>query len=209
MEQRTAYADDLLKHEKFTFDSDERITINRKSCLIRPILMRRKSCGGSDCGSSTCRNYSENRRPEEEPCAATQSQPPLAETNAPAKTDSVTTPKKTDAEEIVDTLSHRYYRNLRFFTEWNNDDVFQVYLTALAHVYDPHSDYLGRAQMEEFAIGMNLSLFGIGAELRSGRLLQDSPVAAADRRPRARSSTKTTASWRWRREINPRWTSWT
>ena len=30
LEQRTAYADDLLKHEKFTFDTDERITINRK-----------------------------------------------------------------------------------------------------------------------------------------------------------------------------------
>ena len=32
-------------------------------------------------------------------------------------------------------------------------------------MYDPHSDYLGRAQLEQFAIGMNLSLFGIGAEL--------------------------------------------
>ena len=28
--QRVAYADDLLKHEKFTFDGDERILINRK-----------------------------------------------------------------------------------------------------------------------------------------------------------------------------------
>ena len=30
LEQRTAYVNDLLKHEKFTFDTDERITINRK-----------------------------------------------------------------------------------------------------------------------------------------------------------------------------------
>ena len=88
-------------------------------------------------------------------------------------------PKKTDDEEIVETLSHRYHRNLRFFTDWNNDDVLQIYLTALAHVYDPHSDYLGRAQLEQFSIGMNLSLFGIGAELAfGGRLLQDSPAAA-------------------------------
>ena len=43
----------------------------------------------------------------------------------------------------------------------------QTYLTALAHVYDPHSDYLGRAQLEQFSISMNLSLFGIGAELVS------------------------------------------
>ena len=75
--------------------------------------------------------------------------------------------KKTDDEEIVETLSHRYHRTLRFFTEWNNEDVLQTYLTALAHVYDPHSDYLGRAQLEQFSISMNLSLFGIGAELVS------------------------------------------
>ena len=98
---------------------------------------------------------------------ATKLQSPLGETNALVKTNTAATPKKTEAEEIVDTLSHRYYRSLRFFTEWNNEDVLQVYLTALAHVYDPHSDYLGHAQLEQFAIGMNLSLFGIGAELQN------------------------------------------
>jgi C-terminal processing protease CtpA/Prc len=51
--------------------------------------------------------------------------------------------------------------------DWDNDDVLQVYLTALAHVYDPHSDYFNRSQLDSFAIGMNLSLFGIGAELTS------------------------------------------
>jgi carboxyl-terminal processing protease len=30
MSQRVAYADELLKHEKFTFDADDRILINRK-----------------------------------------------------------------------------------------------------------------------------------------------------------------------------------
>src|SRR5207247_3846228 len=59
------------------------------------------------------------------------------------------------------------HRILRTFTDWNNDDVLQVYLTTLAHVYDPHSDYFGHAQLESFAIGMNLRLFGIGAELIS------------------------------------------
>jgi carboxyl-terminal processing protease len=75
-------------------------------------------------------------------------------------------PKKTDDEEIIETLNHRYHRNLRFFVDWNNEDVLQCYLTALAHVYDPHSDYQNREQLEQFAISMNLSLFGIGAELQ-------------------------------------------
>ncbi len=53
---------------------------------------------------------------------------------------------------------------MRRFT---SDEVLEVYLNALAHVYDPHSDYLGRAQMDDFSIAMNLSLFGIGATLRA------------------------------------------
>src|SRR5437763_12226008 len=34
-------------------------------------------------------------------------------------------------------------------------------------VYDPHSDYLGKDTLENFAMSMNLSLFGIGALLQS------------------------------------------
>jgi carboxyl-terminal processing protease len=46
-----------------------------------------------------------------------------------------------------------------------SDEVLDTYLDVLAHVYDPHSDYLGHEEMESFSIGMNLSLFGIGATL--------------------------------------------
>ncbi|MCX7865995.1 MAG: carboxy terminal-processing peptidase [Limisphaera sp.] len=70
-------------------------------------------------------------------------------------------------QQITNTLLRRYHRNLRMFAEWDNADVLQVYLNALAHVYDPHSDYLGKQQMENFAMGMNLALEGIGAELTS------------------------------------------
>ena len=70
-------------------------------------------------------------------------------------------------QQITNTLIRRYHRNLRMFAEWDNADVLQVFLNALAHVYDPHSDYLGRQQMQNFAMGMNLSLEGIGAELTS------------------------------------------
>src|SRR5207245_9986914 len=34
-------------------------------------------------------------------------------------------------------------------------------------VYDPHSDYYGKSTLENFAMSMNLSLFGIGALLES------------------------------------------
>lgn len=74
---------------------------------------------------------------------------------------------KTTPEDIVKNLSRRYSRVLRMINEYDNDDVLQIYLTALARVYDPHSDYMGKSELENFSIGMKLSLFGIGALLQS------------------------------------------
>lgn len=74
---------------------------------------------------------------------------------------------KQKPEQITKTLSSRYKRMLRSWGELDHEDVLQVYLTALTQAYDPHSDYMGKAQLENFAISMKLSLFGIGALLRS------------------------------------------
>lgn len=74
---------------------------------------------------------------------------------------------KQTSDQIVETLVRRYQRILKTFNEWDSENVLEIYLNALAHVYDPHSDYMGKSVLENFAIQMNLSLFGIGAELRS------------------------------------------
>lgn len=74
---------------------------------------------------------------------------------------------KQKSEEITEKLAKRYKRLLRTIAEFDRDDVLQFYLTALANAYDPHSDYMGKAQLENFAISMKLALFGIGALLRS------------------------------------------
>ena len=50
--------------------------------------------------------------------------------------------------------------------EFDTDDVLQIYLTSLTQVYDPHSDYMG-ARHGQLQHRMKLSLFGIGALLRS------------------------------------------
>src|SRR5206468_4374718 len=70
-------------------------------------------------------------------------------------------------DDIVKSLRRRYTRVLRFYNEYDNDDVLQIYLTALCHVFDPHSDYMGKSELENFSIGMKLSLYGIGALLQS------------------------------------------
>lgn len=74
---------------------------------------------------------------------------------------------KEKPEEIKKTLTGRYTRTLRMLQEFDNDDVMQMYLTALTRVYDPHSDYMAKASAENFNIQMKLSLFGIGALLQS------------------------------------------
>ena len=70
-------------------------------------------------------------------------------------------------EQIATTLGNRTRGVLRDRQQTSREQVLAIYLTALAHVYDPHSDYLGHEEMGEFAISMNLSLFGIGAKLQS------------------------------------------
>jgi len=69
--------------------------------------------------------------------------------------------------EMASTLRKRYTGLLRSAHDMGSDEVLELYLTALANAYDPHSDYLGRSEFETLSISMRLSLVGIGAELTS------------------------------------------
>jgi carboxyl-terminal processing protease len=69
--------------------------------------------------------------------------------------------------DIVTVLTLRYTRLWLAMRKLTPEEVLDVYLNALAHVYDPHSDYFGPAQRDDFSIAMNLSLFGVGATLRA------------------------------------------
>jgi carboxyl-terminal processing protease len=70
-------------------------------------------------------------------------------------------------EQIVRSLTRRRARLIATMKGLRSDEVLEIYLNALAHVYDPHTDYLGHEQLENLTIAMNLSLFGIGAALQT------------------------------------------
>jgi len=70
-----------------------------------------------------------------------------------------------DAPEQV--VSRRYDRLDRNVHEQDKDEQMKLYLDALSQAYDPHSEYLSKADMKNFSINMGLSLVGIGAMLRS------------------------------------------
>ena len=64
-------------------------------------------------------------------------------------------------------VARRYDRLARNVHEQDKDEQMKLFLDALAQTYDPHSEYLSKADMKNFSINMGLSLVGIGAMLRS------------------------------------------
>jgi carboxyl-terminal processing protease len=72
--------------------------------------------------------------------------------------------KKTDP---VQNIAKRYDQFLKNLQEQTSEDVVKTFLLCLAQTYDPHSEYLSKNDLEQFSINMRLSLFGIGAKLRS------------------------------------------
>lgn len=64
-------------------------------------------------------------------------------------------------------VGRRYDQLLKSVEERDDEDLSQLFLNSVAQSYDPHSEYLGRSDLESFEINMRLSLTGIGAELRS------------------------------------------
>lgn len=64
-------------------------------------------------------------------------------------------------------VSRRYDRISRNVHEEDKDEQMKLFLDALAQTYDPHSEYLSKADLKNFNINMGLSLVGIGAMLRT------------------------------------------
>jgi carboxyl-terminal processing protease len=83
-----------------------------------------------------------------------------AKSNAAA---AIKAPKRTPKE----TVAKRYERMLKSLREETREDQADIFLSSLAQSYDPHSEYMSQRALDNFNIQMGLSLFGIGAELRS------------------------------------------
>ncbi len=78
-------------------------------------------------------------------------------------------PAKEDAESnksIYEKVSERYDRILKRIKENTTEDVATLFIKSIAAAYDPHSEYFSQSQYDNFRIGMNKSLTGIGAMLQ-------------------------------------------
>ncbi len=91
----------------------------------------------------------------------------------------------TELEEAKKKLIRRYERRLRRFLDTTSDETYAAFLDAFASALDPHSNYLSARVLEDFRIGMSLSLEGIGVALseQDGYAVAERiiPGGAADR----------------------------
>jgi carboxyl-terminal processing protease len=178
VEQRVAYAEGLLKTEKFEFKGNDRYLVNRKNAPRPKNLEEAKALWRQHLRFEYLQEKLSRREKSNKKVTLPKSE---------------NSKKLTPHEEIVKTLTSRYNRLLKTLKDMGPDEVLELYLTALSHVYDPHSDYMGRAQLENFAISMKLSLSGIGAvltmeddyckiqELKEGPAQKSKQIKAGDR----------------------------
>lgn len=68
--------------------------------------------------------------------------------------------------EAKKKLAKRYKLLKKRIDEQNKTDIYNLYLEAYASAFDPHTSYFSNEALEDFRIGMNLSLEGIGATLQ-------------------------------------------
>ncbi len=85
-------------------------------------------------------------------------------------------------EQVVIDRSNRLLRSVK---EQGRENQAKIFLSALARVYDPHSEYLSDSDLKSFEITMSLQLVGIGAMLRSddgyARVMELVPGGPADK----------------------------
>lgn len=71
---------------------------------------------------------------------------------------------KTKAQ-AVERIKNRYIVAIRRISQYSSEDVFSAFENSFAAAIDPHTNYFGPVESENFNDDMNLSLEGIGAVL--------------------------------------------
>ena len=158
VEQRVAFVAELLRSEEFDFTGNDRYPLDRRKAAYPKDLEEARQLWRQHLRYEYLQEKLNLEKPRLSASGKSRTKDGKDETQlAPGNV----------RGEIINTLSRRYARILRFWREEDGGDVLQFYLTALMNVYDPHSDYLGKSTFDNFAMSMNLSLFGIGALLQS------------------------------------------
>ena len=150
---RVEFAKQFLKKSDFTFDSDRYVRITRKKAPWPKDAEEQKQLWQNLIEADLLRDQLtvelENKGKTEK------------KTDDEKKT--VAEKKEKDPREKI---LKRYEDLLKTMVGNDTEDVATFFIKAIAHAYDPHSEYYSRKQYDNFKINMNKSLKGIGAMLR-------------------------------------------
>lgn len=152
---RIKLAKALLKENNFTFDSDRVVDISRKET---------KWAASGEEHDQLWRNLIEGDLLRE--FIADEA---AKRFKAKEKAKGKSKPEKKEEEKKVsdrEKIEKRYDRVLKTVTTNKTEDVAKFFIKAIARSYDPHSEYFSQSEYENFQIGMNKSLIGIGAMLQ-------------------------------------------
>jgi carboxyl-terminal processing protease len=155
LEQRSEFSKELLKGGPLDFTGNEKVSLNRKLSPFPKDLAEAQTLWRERVRYEYLQEKLNKESEREIAAIALTHHDPI----------SVALTGHDFHSSIVKIITLRYNRTLRNFKEWDSEKVLEYYLSALAHVYDPHSDYEDREDLENFSIQMSLSLFGIGAVL--------------------------------------------
>jgi carboxyl-terminal processing protease len=151
---------ELAKPGTFTYDSDRTVEISRKESDWVP---------AGEAHDQLWRNLIEGDLIREKLIADALAEEE-AEEAAKREKEGLPPKKKEETDEskksIYEKVSDRYERILKRVNENNVEDVATLFIKSIARAYDPHSEYFSQQQYDNFRIGMNKSLTGIGAMLQ-------------------------------------------
>ena len=175
VEERVAKIKHIIETEKFAFDSDRTVILNRQKAQwpkdeadadqlwhdrVEGELLQEKLS-----------RYDKVKKALDAKAAEGKVSPSPRAAASPAASGSAATVTGTSGSTVRDTpekiVAHRYDQLLRNLREQTNQDAVDIFLTCLAQTYDPHSEYMSKNETDNFAINMKLSLVGIGAVLQS------------------------------------------
>tara|TARA_B100000902_G_scaffold393163_1_gene446907 strand:- start:928 stop:2994 length:2067 start_codon:yes stop_codon:yes gene_type:complete len=71
-----------------------------------------------------------------------------------------------DWESNRETLDKRYKRFEKTISQFNSEDVFEMFINSFAELYDPHTNYFSPVNADRFEINMSKTFEGIGARLQ-------------------------------------------
>ncbi|MEJ0088875.1 MAG: carboxy terminal-processing peptidase [Limisphaerales bacterium] len=165
LQQHNDYVAELLKENKFKFTGNDRLVKDRRESPYPKDLEEAKQLWRDGL-----RNQYLQEKLSRELVATNDTLVvvPLDEKTGrefSATNGTVATVSNNVPADIAETLARHYRWNFHMATNRDSTDVLQAYLEALAHAYDPHSDYFNTEHAQDFSINMSLSLFGIGAQL--------------------------------------------